>query len=55
MKSDNIYFGAEGITSTSANHVANMAKEMEMEVECHPFVVSTKRQTKRLSESRRII
>lgn len=27
MKSDNIYFGDAGMTSTSANHVANMAKE----------------------------
>lgn len=32
MKSDNIYFGAEGITSTSANHVANMAKESISEI-----------------------
>ena len=27
MKSDNIYFGDTGLTSTSANHIANMAKE----------------------------
>ena len=27
MKSDYIYFGDSGLTSTSANHVANMAKE----------------------------
>ena len=27
MKSDYIYFGESGLTSTSANHVANMAKE----------------------------
>ena len=27
MKSDNIYFGETGLTSTSANHIANMAKE----------------------------
>lgn len=27
MKSDYIYFGEAGLTSTSANHVANMAKE----------------------------
>ena len=27
MKADNIYFGDAGMTSTSANHVANMAKE----------------------------
>jgi len=32
MKSDNIYFGAMGITSTSANHVANMAKESISEI-----------------------
>ena len=28
MKKDNIFFGEEGLTSTSANHIANMAKEM---------------------------
>lgn len=27
MNKDNIFFGANGLTSTSANHVANMAKE----------------------------
>ena len=27
MKADYIYFGDSGLTSTSANHVANMAKE----------------------------
>jgi hypothetical protein len=32
MKSDNIYFGATGITSASANHVANMAKESISEI-----------------------
>lgn len=32
MKSDYIYFGDAGMTSTSANHVANMAKESIKEV-----------------------
>ena len=27
MKADYIYFGENGLTNTSANHVANMAKE----------------------------
>lgn len=32
MKSDFIYFGDSGLTSTSANHIANMAKESLKEV-----------------------
>lgn len=32
MKSDYIYFGEAGLTSTSANHVANMAKESVREI-----------------------
>ena len=32
MKSDYIYFGDAGMTSTSANHVANMAKESVKEI-----------------------
>lgn len=33
MKSDYIYFGDVGITSASANHVANMAKESIREIQ----------------------
>ena len=32
MKADYIYFGGSGLTSTSANHVANMAKESVRDV-----------------------
>lgn len=32
MKQDNIYFGEAGMTSASANHVANMAKESIREI-----------------------
>lgn len=32
MKADYIYFGSAGLTSASANHVANMAKESIMEI-----------------------
>lgn len=32
MKQDNIYFGPAGMTSASANHVANMAKESIREI-----------------------
>ena len=27
MKKDSVFFDGEGLTSTSANHIANMAKE----------------------------
>jgi hypothetical protein len=33
MKQDNIYFGEAGMTSASANHVANMAKESIREIQ----------------------
>lgn len=33
MKKDNIYFAENGLTSTSCNHVANMAKEYAMQAE----------------------
>ena len=33
MKKDEIFFGEQGLTSTSANHVANMAKELYQHLE----------------------
>ena len=33
MEKDKIFFGEQGLTSTSANHVANMAKEMYQHLE----------------------
>ena len=33
MKKDEIFFGTEGLTSTSANHIANMAKEYILNLE----------------------
>lgn len=37
MKKDEVFFGENGLTSTSANHIANMAKELyqQMEYQLH--------------------
>lgn len=40
MKADYIYFGENGLTNTSANHVANMAKESIKNVACELESVS---------------
>jgi len=45
MKKDEIFFGDHGLTSTSANYIANMAKEMyqtlEKELQCPVFYNTT--------------
>lgn len=33
MKKDEIFFGAQGLTSTSANHISNLSKEMYQQLE----------------------
>ena len=33
MEKDKIFFGAEGLTTTSANHIANLAKEAYQSLE----------------------
>lgn len=40
MKADYIYFGENGLTNTSANHVANMAKESIKNVACELEAIS---------------